>query len=63
VETNRRFVFIVAAVAVVIAAGAGIAYLMTASFIALRVLWLAGPIALTAAGFALLQAWLPRDGP
>jgi len=60
--SNRRIVLTVAGVAVLIAAGAGIAYLMTASYIALRVLWLAGPIALTSVGFALLQLWLPRDG-
>jgi hypothetical protein len=62
-ESNRRIVLIVAAVAVLISLGAGGAYLLTGSTIALRLLWMAGPIALTATGFALLQALLPRDRP
>jgi hypothetical protein len=47
--------------AVLIALGAGVAYLMTDSPIAKRVLWIAGPVALMAIFFVLLQTWLPRD--
>jgi hypothetical protein len=47
--------------AVLIALGAGVAYLLTDSLFAMRVLWIAGPIALMAIFFVLLQAWLPRD--
>jgi hypothetical protein len=60
--SNRRIVLYVAAAAVLVTLGAGVAYLMTGSTIALRVLWLAGPIALTSVCFVLLQVWLPKDG-
>ena len=59
--STRRVVIAIATVAVLISLGAGAAYLLTGSTISLRVLWMAGPIALTATGFVLLQAWLPRD--
>ena len=58
---TRRILFIAAGSAVLIALGAGFAYLETGSIIALRVLWLAGPIALTSILFIVLQAWLPKD--
>jgi hypothetical protein len=60
-SSTRRIVLKVAIGAVVIALGAGVASLLTDSPVAMRVLWLAGPIALTAIFFVLLQAWLPSD--
>ena len=59
--STRRIILYVAGAAVLGTLGAGVAYLMTGSTVALRVLWLAGPIALTSAGFVLLQALLPKD--
>jgi hypothetical protein len=56
-----RIVFKVAIGAVLIALGAGIAYLLTDSSFAFRILWIAGPIALMMFFFVLLQAWLPVD--
>jgi hypothetical protein len=59
--TDRRIVLVVVGVALLIAIGAGAAYLVTGAALALRVLWIAGPIALTAGAFALLQLVLPKD--
>jgi hypothetical protein len=59
--SNRGIIRAVAGVAVLIALGAGVAWFMTGSTIALRLLWLSGPIALTSIGFVLLQTWLPKD--
>ena len=59
--SNRRIVLTLACVALLITLGAGIAYLMTGSIIAYRLLWMAGPIALTSTGLALVQTWLPKD--
>jgi len=56
---QRKIVLVVAAVAVLIALGAGVIYLATGAPAALRVLWMAGPIALMAIFFAVLQAILP----
>jgi hypothetical protein len=47
--------------AVLVALGAGVIYLLTDSSIAMRVLLIAGPVALMAIFFVLLQAWFPRD--
>ena len=58
---TRRLVLNIAIGAALIALAAGIAHLLTDSPFAMRVLWIAGPIALTTTGFVLLQAWLPRD--
>ena len=58
---NSRILRNVAIGAVLIAAGAGAAYFSTHDPVALRVLWLAGPIALTSVGFVVLQAVLPKD--
>jgi hypothetical protein len=58
---NRKTLLVVAGVAVVVAAGAGGVWQATGSIIALRVLWLAGPIALTSVLFLLLQFLLPND--
>jgi heme A synthase len=60
-SSTRRIVLYVASGAVLVTLGAGIAYLMTGSPIAMRVLWLAGPIALTSVLFVLLQTLLPKD--
>jgi hypothetical protein len=60
-SSNRRIVLGVAIGAALIALGAGVVYLLTFSPIAMRVLWIAGPVALMAIFFVLLQAWLPRD--
>jgi hypothetical protein len=43
-----------------IALGAGVAYLLTDSPIAMRVLWIAGPVALMAIFFVLLELWFSR---
>jgi len=59
--STRRIILHVAGIAALGTLGAGVAYLMTGSTIALRVLWLAGPIALTSTGFAVLQFLLPKD--
>ena len=58
---TRRIVLKVAIGAVLVALGAGIAYLLTDSSFAFRLLWIAGPIALMMLFFVLLQAWLPSD--
>jgi hypothetical protein len=60
-SSTRIFVFRLAVVVVLVAAIAAIAYLLTDSRIALRILWIAGPVALTAVCFAVLQALLPHD--
>jgi len=60
-SSNRRIVLGVAIGAVLIALGAGVVFYLTYSPIAMRVLWIAGPVALMAIFFVLLQAWLPRD--
>jgi len=60
-SSTRRLVLRVAIGAVLAAAGAGVAYLLTHDPVALRVLWLAGPIALTSVAFVVLQAVLPKD--
>jgi len=59
--STRIVIRIVAGVALLITLGAGAAYVMTGSIIAYRLLWLAGPIALTSTGLALVQTWLPKD--
>jgi glucose-6-phosphate-specific signal transduction histidine kinase len=61
-SSTRRIVLYVATAAVLATLGAGAAYLMTGSTVALRVLWLTGPIALTSVCFVVLQLWLPKDG-
>jgi len=58
---NRRTLLAIVGVAVLLAAGAGVAWQATGSIIALRLLWLAGPIALTALLFLLLQIFLPKE--
>lgn len=58
---NQRIVLVVAGAALLVAAGAGVAYLITGSLLAMRVLWIAGPVALTAGAFAVLQRVLPKD--
>jgi hypothetical protein len=58
---TRRLVLKVAIGAVLVTLGAGIAYLLTGSSFAFRILWIAGPIALMMFFFVLLQAWLPAD--
>ena len=60
-SSNRRIVLNVAIGAALIALGAGVTYLLTDLHIAMRVLWIAGPVALTAVFFVLLQAWLSHD--
>jgi hypothetical protein len=58
---TRKVLYIAAGSAVLIALAAGFAYLETGSIIALRVLWLAGPIALTSLLFLLVQFLLPKE--
>ena len=58
---NQKIVSGIAIAAVLVALGAGLAYILTDSPFAFRVLWIAGPVALTMAGFVLLQALLPRE--
>ena len=58
---NRNTLLVAFGAAALIAAGAGAAWLSTGSIIALRVLWLAGPIALTSLLFLLVQILLPKD--
>ena len=60
-SSNRRIVLNVAIGAALVTLGAGVAYLLTDSPVAMRVLWIAGPVALMAIFFVLLQAWLSRD--
>ena len=62
-SSNRRIVLNVAIGAVLVALGAGVVYLLTDSPIAMRVLLIAGPVAVMAIFFVLLQAWFPRDEP
>jgi len=59
--SNRRVLLIVLGAALLVAAGAAAAYFVTGSTLAMRVLWIAGPVALTAGAFALLQLVLPKD--
>ena len=59
--STRTVIRIVAGVALLITLGAGAAYVMTGSIIAYQLLWLAGPIALTSTGLALVQTCLPKD--
>jgi hypothetical protein len=56
-SSNRRIVLSVAIGAALIALGAGVVYLLSHSPIAMRVLLIAGPVALMAIFFVLLQAW------
>jgi hypothetical protein len=62
VSRNRKAIIAVTAIALLVALAAGVTYVMTASSLAWRVLWIAGPIGLTALMFAALEALLPRDG-
>jgi hypothetical protein len=59
-SSTRRTVRNVAIGAVLITVAAGIAYLLTNSPIAMRVLWIAGPVALMAIFFVLLELWFSR---
>jgi hypothetical protein len=60
-SSTRRIVRNVAIAAALVALAAGVAYLLTGSPIAMRVLWIAGPVALMALFFVLLQALFPHD--
>jgi hypothetical protein len=60
-SSTRRIVRNVAIAAVLVALAAGVAYVLTGSPIAMRVLWIAGPVALMALFFVLLQAFFPHD--
>ena len=60
-SSTRRIVRNVAIGAVLITLGAGVAYLLTGSSFAMRMLLIAGSIALMMIFFVLLQAWLPND--
>jgi hypothetical protein len=59
-SSTRRTVRNVAIGAVLITVAAGVAYLLTNSPIAMRVLWIAGPVALMAIFFVLLELWFSR---
>ena len=59
---NRKAIIAVTAIALLVALAAGAIYVMTASSLAWRVLWISGPIGLTALMFVALEALLPRDG-
>jgi hypothetical protein len=61
-SSNRRIVLGVALGAVLVALAAGLAYFLTGSSFAFRLLWIAGPIASIMAFFVLLQMLLPPDG-
>ena len=60
-SSNKRLLLKVTFGTSVIALGAGCAYLLTESPLAMRVLWIAGPIALMAIFFVLLQMLLAPD--
>jgi uncharacterized membrane protein len=59
-SSTRRTVRNVAIGAVLITVAAGVAYLLTNSPIAMRVIWIAGPVALMAVFFVLLELWFSR---
>ena len=59
--SNRLLLLKVAIGTALVALGAGGAYLLTESPLAMRVLWIAGPIALMSIFFVLLQMLLAPD--
>ena len=60
-SSNRRLLINVTIGTALIALAAGGAYLLTESPLAMRLLWIAGPIALMAIFFVLLQMLLAPD--